>query len=146
MLDEPKHRGFWSTVPGLLMGLAAIVSAATGLYLATRPTPQPQPRPQPHQVDPTPSVVVPAPLSATPTATASKFTGPMGPLEHGLSYNGGDIYDQSADTPEACVHFCTNDDRCRAVTFIISQKRCWVKNQLNASAQSGDMISARKQP
>lgn len=68
----------------------------------------------------------------------------MGPLEPGISYSQGDIYDQAADSPEQCVQLCGNDDRCLAVTYIYSQKRCWLKDRINAAQSSGDMVSARK--
>jgi len=131
--DDPKHGSFWGTVPGILTGVAAILTAATGLYLATR---SPSPPPPVSPLPPPPPVNI---------VTTQHFTGPMGALEHGISYNGGDIYDRPAATPEACVQLCANDDRCRAVTFIISQNRCWVKDRVNASASSSDMISSRKQ-
>jgi PAN domain len=138
MPDEPKHGSFWSTIPGVLTGLAAIVSAGTGLYLATRPSTPPHPS----EFTGSPVAQQPPP---TATSTTQHLTGPMGPLERGVSYNGGDLYDRPADNPEACAQLCANDDRCRAVTFIISQKRCWVKERINASAPSVDMVSSRKQ-
>ena len=135
MSDNPKREGgFWTSLPGVLAGLAAVVTAGTGLYLtlqqpsATAPTPNPIPRPAVGQ-DPTPP----------------RFTGPLGSLERGISYSGGDIYDRPASSAEQCSELCANDDRCRAVTFIVSQQRCWVKDRINPSQQSGDMVSARKQ-
>jgi hypothetical protein len=138
MPDEPRHGSFWSTIPGVLTGLAAIISAGTGLYLAARASNSQ------HQSEGPPAAVAQKP-AAQPASTAEHFTGPMGPLENGISYNGGDLYDQSAESADACAQLCANDDRCRAVTFVISQKRCWVKNHVNGSAQSSDMISSRKQ-
>ena len=137
MPDEPRHGSFWSTIPGVLTGLAAIITAGTGLYLAARSSPSQ------HQTGGAPAAVAEQ-AAKTPTPTAG-HTGQMGPLENGISYNGGDLYDRPADNADACVQLCANDDRCLAVTFIISQKRCWVKDRVNASAQSGDMISSRKQ-
>jgi hypothetical protein len=46
---------FWNTLPGVLTGIAAIVSAATGLYLATSTDNTKKPEPQP--TPPGPSVV-----------------------------------------------------------------------------------------
>lgn len=131
--DGNRSGGFWTSIPGVLTGLAAVVTAGTGLYLALHQAPQSQPRPT------RPSVTAPTQISDSP-----RFTGPMGPLEHGVSYSQGDLYDRAASSPEQCVQLCSNDDRCRAVTFIISQQRCWVKGTINAPQQSSDMISARK--
>ena len=86
------------------------------------------------------------PQSASTSDMVSAVKVEMGPLEPGISFNGGDIYDRPAASAEACANLCANEDRCRAVTFIISQQRCWLKDRVNPSAQSNDMISARKQP
>ena len=72
------------------------------------------------------------------------FVGPMGPLEVGISYNQGDIYDNPAQSAQECAKMCADDDRCLAVTYIISQKRCWVKNKTLSVGSSPDMISSRK--
>lgn len=70
--------------------------------------------------------------------------GIMGPLEPGISYSQGDIYDRPATSAEQCVQLCSNDNRCRAVTYIISQQRCWLKDRVNPTQMSSDMISAKK--
>ena len=74
-----------------------------------------------------------------------RFKGPMGPLEPGISYNQGDIYDSTAMTAAECSKLCYNDDRCIAVTWIDTQKRCWVKSFFTGNiGHSSDMTSARK--
>ena len=138
--DGKRSGGFWTSVPGVLTGAAAIVTAITGLFVALHQIPS---QPQPSIPAPRPPESTAAPASS-PVST-SGFTGPMGPLEREISYSGGDMYDRPANSPEQCVQLCANDDRCRAVTFIVSQQRCWVKNNVNAPQQSSDMISSRKQ-
>jgi hypothetical protein len=146
MTGNSEHRGFWTSLPGVLTGLAAMLTAIVSLYVAMRPSPTPA---DPANAASRTSINIPdtptAPTSKSSAAT-ERFTGPMGPLEHGVSYSGGDMYDRPASSAEDCVQLCSNDDRCRAVTFIISQQRCWLKDRVNAPAQSGDMISAIKQP
>jgi hypothetical protein len=74
-----------------------------------------------------------------------RYRGPMGPLEPGVSYNQGDIYDTPSEAAEDCSIKCYNDDRCIAVTWIQSQKRCWVKGSFTGNiGHSSDMTSARR--
>ena len=69
----------------------------------------------------------------------------MGPLVPGLVYLQGDYRDELVGSAEACATLCANEPQCRAMTFIISQQRCWLKNTVPATATSGDMISAVKE-
>lgn len=57
---EPKSH-FWSSLPGVLTGLAALLTAGSGLYIATRP-------PQP--AAPAPSIV-PPPVTVAPAQPAA---------------------------------------------------------------------------
>ena len=142
MSEEPKgFVAFWTSLPGVLTGIGTLMTAGTGLYIALHQPPSPQVTPVPRikQGSVVPGSDAPRTLVAHP-----RFTGPMGALEHGVSYSGGDLYDRPAGSAEQCVTLCANDDRCRAVTFIISQQRCWIKDRINDPQQSGDMISARK--
>ena len=79
----------------------------------------------------------------SPGVTA-RHTGGMGPLEEGISYNGGDLYDRPSSSPEECSTLCYNDDRCTAATFIRSQQRCWIKSLIGPAGRSSDMVSSRK--
>ena len=141
MANDSTKGGFWSTVPGILTGLAALIGACTALYVAFKPVPQPN-RPDPGVVMPTPR---PTPVPTPVPRPTPVVYGPMGPLERGISYNQGDIYDRPSSSPEQCSQLCYNDNRCRAMTFIISQQRCWIKDRVLATAQSSDMVSAVKQ-
>jgi hypothetical protein len=53
---------FWSTLPGILTGVAAVIAAITGLYLAfgTAPKPNPVPSPTPN-ISPAPTGTIPGP-------------------------------------------------------------------------------------
>ena len=77
-------------------------------------------------------------------STLTRYYGEMGPLEEGISYNQGDLYDEPASSSEDCRTLCFNDDRCIAVTFIKSQHRCWVKTTIGPIGRSSDMVSSRK--
>jgi hypothetical protein len=39
-----RKKDFWSTLPGILTGIAAMLSALTGIYLAVRTGDRPPPR------------------------------------------------------------------------------------------------------
>ncbi|MEJ0087935.1 MAG: PAN domain-containing protein [Pseudomonadota bacterium] len=144
MADTSSSKsGFWSTLPGILTGTAALIAAITGIIVAMRhPINQPQITPEQRPVASQPASMnppAPDPVSSGPT-----FAGTMGPLENGISYNQGDLYDQPSSSAEQCSNICYNDNRCVAVTFIKSQQRCWVKNKIGTPMQSSDMISARR--
>ena len=127
--NASRGGGFWSTLPGVLTGVAAVLTAGTAAIVTIRQVNAP------HGVN----------APASELSPYSRATGAMGPLEPGISYNQGDLYDRPASSAEECARLCYNDDRCRAMTFIISQQRCWIKNQVNPAAASSDMVSARKQ-
>jgi len=135
------NKGFWSTLPGVLTAVAALVTAGTGAFLALRGSNASPGGPPASQQSPRQE---PASTQAPEPVQPERFTGPMGALEQGVSYSGGDIYDRPASSAEQCATLCANDDRCRAVTFIISQQRCWLKGSINPAQYSNDMISARK--
>ena len=39
--DSPQTKSWWSTLPGILTAVAALITAITGLYLAIGPKPDP---------------------------------------------------------------------------------------------------------
>ncbi len=155
-MPEPDDgRGnFWSSVPGLLTGLAALLVAGTGAYVAiyqpqqrrdapTQSTAASQEHPgaQSAALGPTVSPPAAAPL---PDPGQKRYNGPMGPLEAGISYNQGDLYDRPSSSPQQCSDLCSGDDRCLAATFITSQQRCWLKNSIGPIGRSSDMTSSRR--
>jgi hypothetical protein len=69
----------------------------------------------------------------------------MSGLQYGLSYNQSDIYSRFAGSAGSCASICLQDNQCRAMTWIRSQKRCWIKNRIPTNrGQSADMVSAIK--
>ncbi len=71
----------------------------------------------------------------------------MGPLEHGWGYDHNDLNPlgwTSVTTPEACSDLCYMRSDCKAMTYVISNKSCWLKYAVPARIQNGDMISAVK--
>nr|WP_315187385.1 SH3 domain-containing protein [uncultured Albidiferax sp.] len=74
-MEDDKKPNFWSSLPGLLTATATVITAATGLFLAIRPSlptePSAPPSTQPAQV----ATVVPAtaPVAVVAPAAASKF-------------------------------------------------------------------------
>ncbi len=69
----------------------------------------------------------------------------MSGLESGRSYNQGDIYSRKADSPLKCAEICLDEPRCKAMTYIKSQRLCWIKDRLTGRrGRSSDMISALK--
>ena len=43
MPDEQKPHSFWTSIPGILTGTAALLTAVVGLMLAIKPNPPPEP-------------------------------------------------------------------------------------------------------
>lgn len=90
MADPSPDRSWWTTLPGVLTGLAALLTALTGLlavvvtFVQGRPAPIPDaPTPQPLAVVPAPQppVVVPAPaVRPAPVSPAPDRVRPSGLL------------------------------------------------------------------
>ena len=70
----------------------------------------------------------------------------MGPLRSGVAYLpvAGE-YSRRTTSAADCSNVCASDAQCKAVTFIASQKLCWVKSAVPGTAPSSDMVSAVKQ-
>jgi hypothetical protein len=69
----------------------------------------------------------------------------MGPLRLGQAYKAGHDYKSvAAVSAYACQVSCSNDGRCKAVTWIDSQKLCWLKDALSPLAANPDMTSSQK--
>ena len=119
--SEPKgFWRFWTTLPGILTAVAAVIAALTGLIVATRPSAN-----QGH--DKPPSVAR------------------MGPLLYGVAYLQADIYSRPSSSAEECATFCGDEEKCKAMTYIRSQRLCWLKDSVPATASSNDMVSAVKE-
>ena len=75
----------------------------------------------------------------------------MGPLQQGVADlattaqgQPSDLYSRLTKSPSNCAAICLRDASCKAMTYIISQRRCWIKNSVPASAPNPDMVSAAK--
>jgi hypothetical protein len=72
----------------------------------------------------------------------------MGPLQYGWNYPHNDIKADgwlSIGSAEACADLCYEQPECKAMTYVISNKSCWLKYAVPDRTQNRDMISAVKQ-
>ncbi len=125
--------GFWSSLTGVLTGVAGLIAAITALYLAFKPD----------------STTLDRPPTPTPHETVTVTPPPrMGPLQRGWNYPHNDISPDgwlSIGSPEACSDLCYARPDCKAMTYVISNKSCWLKYAVPDRAQNADMISAARQ-
>ena len=76
---------------------------------------------------------------------ASESRPEMSGLEYGWSYNQGDLYSRRSNSAIECANLCLGDARCRAITWIQSQRLCWIKDRIPVNRRmSSDMVSAIK--
>ena len=122
---------------------AAVIANVDKLFPKTPSPAVPSQTPQPRLGTPDQGVTKRSP-PVQPESDRTRFTGRMGPLEEGISYNQGDMYDRPANSPQECAAACYNDDRCIAVTYVTDQKRCWLKNSIGPIGRSPAMVSSRK--
>ena len=87
--------------------------------------------------------------AASPVNGSITSSGVMGPLEVGINRQGMDMSDNGvpAENAETCSNMCRADNKCRAMTYVISLKTCWLKAGVPPSAPPGgpDYVSAQKQ-
>ena len=113
-----KVKGFWSTISGNLVGLVVVIGAIAALYAGLKPARETTP----------------------PT--------PMGPLVSGVDYGHSDINPKgwhSVPSAEACSYMCYARPDCKAMTYVVSDKSCWLKYAAPTPGKEADMISAVKQ-
>jgi len=84
-----------------------------------------------------------------PAAADPGDTSPvMGPLEEGVNRQGMDFsaYGAHADNPQLCAEMCRTNDACKAMTYVISQKTCWLKKVVppRGSPHGPDYVSSVK--
>lgn len=127
--------GFWTTLPGILTGVAALIGAVTGLYIAlNRDHPSSN-----KSVDPVVPVITEPPKPGKQ---------PMGPLERGIGFDHNDINANgwlSVISPEACSDLCYENIECRAMTYVVSNKSCWLKYAVPGRSMNLDEVSAVRQ-
>jgi hypothetical protein len=70
----------------------------------------------------------------------------MGPLEMGTNRQGYDFdaFGKGAPNVELCAEMCRVEPDCKAVTYVISLKTCWMKNHVPPATSNPDMISSVK--
>jgi len=78
------------------------------------------------------------------TKKSSKSRGVMSPLVKGRAYLQGDYRSFSVNSAAECSAVCAREAPCKAMTFVISQRLCWLKNTVPQMASSTDMVSAVK--
>jgi hypothetical protein len=74
--------------------------------------------------------------------------GGMTPLKTGENRAGQDFNNgETASSAAECSARCAADGRCKAMTFITQQNRCWLKSEIPAPSRGNDdMVSAIKRP
>jgi hypothetical protein len=88
---------------------------------------------------------LPQPPSPPATGQSPDHPAPrMGSLVNGLVYLQADYRSVPVNSAAACSALCLQETQCAAMTFIISQQLCWLKDSVPATASSPDMISAVK--
>jgi hypothetical protein len=72
---------------------------------------------------------------------------PMGPLEHGWNYNQNDLDPAGwllVPSADACSELCYQHEACKAMTYVVSNRSCWLKSAVPNRTENKDMISAVK--
>ena len=134
MADDGK--GFWHSLPGVLTGIAGVIAAITGLFVVFHPA-------TPIQVGKVPMEVI-----ATPNTDHPPSKPPMGPLQYNIGYEHNDLDAGKwlpAGSPEACSDMCYEREDCKAMTYVISNKSCWLKFAAGNRISDSTEISAVKQ-
>jgi hypothetical protein len=147
MSDERKPSGFWSTFPGLLTGMAALISAVAGLMVAMRQAPPPASPVSANASLTTAGNATPHPAPPVrPGVKPLVLLSSMGGLQDNLAFVHSDIESDGrhASSAAVCSLDCQFNPRCRAMTFIKSQQTCWLKDSVPSTAASSDMVSAVK--
>lgn len=82
-----------------------------------------------------------APPPPPPTPKAIKT---MGPLQVGINLQGNDYdaFGKQAENAQLCAEMCRTDENCKAMTYVISLKRCWLKPGVPPASANPDMISS----
>jgi hypothetical protein len=95
------------------------------------------------KVQPTPPQSTPQPV--VPLVPPVKHQA-MGPLEHATNRQGDDFdaFGKSTQNEYLCAEMCRQEPDCKAMTFVISQKTCWLKTSVPPATSNSDMISSVK--
>jgi hypothetical protein len=154
MADEGK--GFWQSMPGFLTGVAAVIAAVTGLMVAMKPTPA--------ATGVASGSGGGGGVQSASTIVNTKGAGaaqlpphvpllqppkrPMGNLQYGVGYDHNDIDAngwQSVTTPQACSDLCYEKAECKAMTYVESNRSCWLKFKAANRVSVANEVSALKE-
>ena len=72
----------------------------------------------------------------------------MGPLQYGWNYDHNDLNPNewlSIASAGACSDLCYARTDCKAMTYVVSNKSCWLKYAVTSPIQNPDMVSAVRQ-
>ena len=88
----------------------------------------------------------PATTAAIEDSTPPPRRPVMGPLEMGINRQGNDFdaFGKSAENAQLCAEMCRTTDDCKAMTYVVSAKTCWMKTVAPPAASHPDMISSVK--
>jgi hypothetical protein len=127
-----EGRSYWT-----LGGIAAVIAALTGVYVAMKPSSAPAPTPVP---GPVPGLIV-----VTPPATATPPK--MGSLQQAIDFTGYDLNPGvvlRVPAPENCAQLCLEDNACKAMSYMYSNGTCWLKKEGATAVNRPGMVSAMK--
>src|ERR1017187_6704656 len=125
-----KQPGFWSSIPGVLTGLAALVAAIGGLVLALRPVPPKAP------------IAVEAPSVSVTSPPSHKAR--MSVLEYNTNRGGSDLTKLVVADIDDCLNRCIAKEECKAISFLEAEKTCWLKGEVPPRGELQGFTSAVK--
>jgi PAN domain len=131
---DGKSGGFWSSVPGVLTGMAALVTAVGGLIVVLHKSPDPPKSPD--------AVVEPVGGKEQDKRPRKPK---MSKLELNTNRAGSDITSFAVANIEECLRQCMDDEKCKAISFQDKSGRCWLKGEAPARAQLVGYTSAVKE-
>jgi len=86
-------------------------------------------------------------IASAPMAPPREPKKEMGPLERGVGMDHSDIDAAgwlSLTSPEACSDVCRSREDCKAMTYVISNRSCWLKYTVPRRTGNPDEVSAAK--
>jgi hypothetical protein len=71
----------------------------------------------------------------------------MGPLQSGINLQGMDFdaFGKSAANEQLCAEMCRTTLSCKAMTYVVSRKTCWLKAGVPPPQSGNDFVSSVKQ-
>jgi PAN domain len=130
---DGKSGGFWSSVPGVFTGMAALVTAVGGLIVVLHKSPDPPKSPD--------AVVAPAAKEKDKRPRKPK----MSKLELNTNRAGSDITSFAVANIEDCLKQCIDIEKCKAISFQDASRKCWLKGEAPARAHLVGYTSAVKE-